>query len=154
MRDATKAQEMSRRGISTGFVGVESRIQLSSRHEHLPSDTHLLSSGPTHQEYTLSPERLEGEQYHVHTRNWTEEGAEALPPLRPNRRKGDDVEMGSQRLTEYNLSKHNNVRVINVNPMVSNYISPIGQFFLSFFLCIALFFLKLGSCRYRILFER
>lgn len=139
MRDATKAQELSRRGISTGFVGVESRIQLSSRHEHLPSDTHLVSYGLTHQEHPQSPESPERERYHVNTRNWTEEGPEALPPLRPNRRKGDDVELGSQRLTEYNLSKHNNVRVINVNPMVSNYTSPIGQFFLSFFFVIAFF---------------
>ena len=87
------------------------------------------------QEYTHSPESLESGRYHVSNRDHdeTEEGPEALPPLRPNRRKGDDIELGSQKLTEYNLSKHNNVKVRNVNPMVSNYISPIGQFSLSLF---------------------
>jgi hypothetical protein len=39
--------------------------------------------------------------------------------------------LGNQGLTEYNLSKHN-IRVGNVNPMVSNYTSPMGQFFLYF----------------------
>ena len=137
MREATKAHELSRRGVSTGFVGVESRIQLTSKHEHLPSDTYLPTSGSNRQEYTKSPE---AERYHVNTRDSTEEGPEVLPPLRPNRRRGDDVELGTQRLTEYNLFKHND-RVSKVNPMVSNYISPIGQFFLSF---LSLF-LKLRS---------
>jgi len=122
-RDATKAHEMSRRGVSTSFAGIESRIHLSSRQEHLPSDTYLISSGHIQQEYrdTQSSESPES-RYNVNNRNWTEEGSEALPPLRPIRRKGDDVEMG---LTEHNLTKHNSVRVANVNPMVSNYTSPI-----------------------------
>ena len=108
---------------------------MSSRQEHLPSDTYLPMSG---QEYTQSPERSEGERYHVNlnNRDWSEEGPETLPPLRPNRRKGDDLEMGSQGLTEYNLSKHN-ISVRNVNPMVSNYTSPIGQFSLSSFVAFS-----------------
>ena len=143
---------MSRRGISTSFGGVESRIQWSTRQEHLPGDTYLISSEPIQQDYpdtqsTGSPES----RYHVNNRNWTEEESETLPPLRPNRRKGDGIELGTQGLTERNLSKHNNVRVANVNPMVSNYISPIGQFFPFFFFWRI--FLELGSCRYRILFE-
>lgn len=132
---------MSRRGISTGFVGVESRLHLSSRHEHLPNDTYVLSSGPNQEEYAYSVESPES-RYHVNNRNETEEGPEELPPLRPNRRKDNDVELGSLKLTEHNLSKHNGVKVANVNPMVSNYISPIGQLFSVF----SFFFLKLGSC--------
>jgi hypothetical protein len=134
---------LSRRGISTGFVGVESQIQLSSRHEHLPSDTyHLPTSGPIQREYTQSPESFEDRRHHANSQDWTEEGLEGpetLPPLRPNRRKGVDIELGSQGLTEYNLSKHNisvrNVR--NVNPMVSNYFSPIGLFLSFFFIAFS-----------------
>jgi hypothetical protein len=114
---------------------------MSSRNEYLPSDTHLLSSGtiPPQKEYTQILERSEGGRNHTNKRDWTEEEPEALPPLRPNRKKGDDLELGSQRLTEFNLSKHN-IRVrSNVNPMVSNYTSPIGQFFL-FFFCATFFF--------------
>ncbi|TEB37614.1 hypothetical protein FA13DRAFT_1726725 [Coprinellus micaceus] len=62
-------------------------------------------------------------------KKWDEDlkGAEALPPLRPNRRRGEDVEMGgvgSVGLTETNLSMHN-LHYRNVNPMVSNFTSPI-----------------------------
>ena len=133
---------MSRRGMSTGFVGVESRIHLSSRQEHFPNDTYITSSGPIQPEYAQGAESPES-QYHINNRNWTEEGSEALPPLRPNRRKGEDIESGSQKLTEYNLSKHNNVA--KVNPMVSNYTSPIGQFLCVFFWRL-FFFLKLEHC--------
>ena len=122
---------MSRRGISTGFLGVESRIQMTSRNEYFPNDTYPISSGPTQEEFTQNKESSEN-RYHVNNRKWSEDEPETLPPLKPNRRKGDDVELGSQKLTERNLSKHNLNRVANVNPMVSNYISPIGQLFLFF----------------------
>lgn len=123
---------MSRRAASTGFVGVESQIHLSSRHEHYPNDNYITSSGAIPEEYAQGAEGPEGGRYHVNNRNWSEEESEAFPPLRPNRRKGDDVELGSQRLTEFNLSKHNTSRISKINPMVTNYTSPIGQF-LSFF---------------------
>jgi hypothetical protein len=52
-----------------------------------------------------------------------------LPAMRPNRRRGEDVEMGGiAGLTETNLLKHNS-RMSNVNPMVHNFISPIGMFY-------------------------
>jgi hypothetical protein len=95
-------------------------MNLSSRQEHSSGDRYIFSSsGPNQQEFAQSLESPE-------SRDWDDEG---LPPLQPNRRKGEDVEMGTQSLTEHNLSKHNNVRLANVNPMVFNYISPIGQFF-------------------------
>jgi hypothetical protein len=53
-------------------------------------------------------------------------------------------------LTENNLSKHT-LRVGNVNPMVSNYTSPISQ---SLFCSFLLLLLKPASCRYYILSER
>lgn len=138
---------MSRRGISTGFLGVESRIQMTSRNEYFPNDTYPISSGPTQEEFTQNKESSEN-RYHVNNRKWSEDEPETLPPLKPNRRKGDDVELGSQKLTERNLSKHNLNRVANVNPMVSNYISPIGYFF---------FFVTFSETeilhRYRIVFK-
>jgi len=50
------------------------------------------------------------------------------PALRPNRRRGNDVEMGGfSGLTENNLSQHN-LRPGNINPMVHNFTSPIDLY--------------------------
>jgi len=55
-----------------------------------------------------------------------------LPAMRPNRRRGEDVEMGGiAGLTETNLLKHNS-RMSNVNPMVHNFTSPIGMSYTMF----------------------
>ena len=66
--------------------------------------------------------------------SWDEEGrdvAAELPPIKPNRKKGGqdiDIEMaGVGSLTETNLSVHN-LRFSNVNPIISNFRSPIGEF--------------------------
>ncbi|KAG6827285.1 hypothetical protein H0H92_012494 [Tricholoma furcatifolium] len=49
-----------------------------------------------------------------------------LPPLRPNRRKGTDVELGGiDYMTEENVSKLNPKPSTNVNHMVHNFTSPI-----------------------------
>ena len=51
-----------------------------------------------------------------------------LPPIRPNRRKGNnEVQLGGidRRLTENNLSKHN-LKASNVNPLLHNFTSPIN----------------------------
>ncbi|KAJ7033463.1 hypothetical protein C8F04DRAFT_1104815 [Mycena alexandri] len=51
-----------------------------------------------------------------------------LPIMRPNRRRGEDVEMGGfTGLTEGNLSQHN-LRPGNLNPLVHNFTSPIDLF--------------------------
>jgi len=51
--------------------------------------------------------------------------AAPLPPIRPNRRRGTEVELGGfEKLTETNLSVHN-LRLSNVNPLVHNFTSPI-----------------------------
>jgi len=127
-RDAAKEHKLSRRGTSAGFSGVGSQMQMSSRHEHLANDSYLLTSSPIKRDIALSSEGPEGGRYGADSQDWTEEERynipQKLPPLRPNRRKEYDVELGSPRLTENNLSKHN-VRAGNVNPMVSNYTSPI-----------------------------
>ncbi|THV02221.1 hypothetical protein K435DRAFT_836570 [Dendrothele bispora CBS 962.96] len=50
-----------------------------------------------------------------------------LPPLRPNRRTGDDVELGGiGNLTRMNLSRHNKNVSGRVNPVVHTYTSPIN----------------------------
>ncbi|KAF7289231.1 hypothetical protein MIND_01384500 [Mycena indigotica] len=51
-----------------------------------------------------------------------------LPAMRPNRRRGGDIEMGGiDRLTENNLSQHNLRQIPSgkVHPMVHNFTSPI-----------------------------
>ncbi|KIJ95105.1 hypothetical protein K443DRAFT_639687 [Laccaria amethystina LaAM-08-1] len=49
----------------------------------------------------------------------------ALPVMKPNRKRGRDVELGGiEALTETNLSNHN-LRLSNVNPMLQNFTSPI-----------------------------
>lgn len=127
-RDASKERKRSRRENSTGFTGVDSRMQVSSRNEHLTSDSYLLRSEPIKRDYTLSSEGHEnvGRPYHPE-HHWHEEERDLpgiLPPLRPNRKKGNDIELGSEMLTETNLSRHN-LRVGSINPMISNYVSPI-----------------------------
>lgn len=60
---------------------------------------------------------------------WKEEErdvAAPLPPIRPNRRRGTDIELGGfDTLTETNLSVHN-LRMSNVNPLVHGFTSPIN----------------------------
>ena len=60
--------------------------------------------------------------------DWDEEARDFvrqdLPPIRPLRKSRPDVERGSDGLTARNLSKHTR-RVGKVNPMVSNFRSPI-----------------------------
>jgi hypothetical protein len=123
-RDAAKERKLSRKGASTGFTGIESQMQLSSRHEHLATDSYLLTSSPIKRDIALSSE---SGPYQVDIRDLSEEDQDNLPdrvpPLRPNRKRRHDVDLESN-LTENNLSRHN-IRFGNVNPMVSNYTSPI-----------------------------
>ncbi|KAF9443994.1 hypothetical protein P691DRAFT_808025 [Macrolepiota fuliginosa MF-IS2] len=52
--------------------------------------------------------------------------AAPLPPMRPNRRRGTEVELGGiESLTETNLSVHN-LRMSNLNPLVHGFTSPIN----------------------------
>ncbi|KAG5351359.1 hypothetical protein C0989_006875 [Termitomyces sp. Mn162] len=61
---------------------------------------------------------------------WADEEQDALaslPPLRPNRKKGDDIELATiHQMTESNVAKLN-IRTSNVNRMVHNFTSPIGM---------------------------
>lgn len=112
MRDAARERKESRRGISTGF-SVEFQVQSSGQ----CSDAHLVISDSNKRDYSPKTEGGQNE-------DWPEEGSEIQPPLRPNRRQEDDIESGGQRVTVHTLSKHH-MRAVNVNPMVTNYTSPI-----------------------------
>jgi hypothetical protein len=101
----------------------------------------LLTSSPVKQTFqNLSYEQQEDlrtipyihEELNKTKDSWDEEGrdvAASLPPIKPNRKKGGrDIEMaGVGNLTETNLSVHN-LRFSNINPMISNFTSPIGEF--------------------------
>ena len=75
---------------------------------------------------------------------WTE-----LPPIRPNRRKGNDVQLGGfePRLTDQNLGHHNLKPSSNVNPMVHNFTSPISA-------CLVFSFYNLFSYAHTLGFYR
>lgn len=96
-------------------------------------DTYLLTSSPVKQTFSI-----EDSGSHAHTQKsftvplpttqqWDDE-AKPTPrtlPIRPNRRRGEDIELGGHGgLTESNVSLHN-LHYRQVNPMVSNFTSPI-----------------------------
>lgn len=111
---------------------------------HGTSGTYLLASSPVKQNIGLPAESLDGhfdtsprqmEPSFVNSMdkyNWAEEERDvvsnlgSLPPIRPNRRKGQDVELGGvgvDFVLDDNASR--TTRASNLNPMVHNYTSPI-----------------------------
>jgi len=139
-RDAAKERKRSRSLAKSGTIlrsSSHSRIVSSYSERQIQErqtstgkrDSYLLTTSPTkqnlsytgHVEYSLgSPESID--------KPWAdEEGTKSviLPPMRPNRRKGQDVELGGMdMLSETNLSFHNS-RLSNVNPLAQNFRSPI-----------------------------
>lgn len=135
VRDAARERKESRRGISTG-LSVEFQVHTSTH----CSDAHLVTSDSNKRDYCPKTEGgLNGD--------WPEEGPENQPPLRPNRRQ-DDIELEGQRVVVHTLSKHH-LKAVNVNPMVTNYTSPIGLSFFSCLFCSLVWNWHLG--RYRVL---
>jgi len=116
---------------------------MSSYHGHPTSTggrTYLLTASPIKQTFqNLSYEQQEDLRTIPYSHgeldqtkdSWDEERdvAAELPPIKPNRKKGGrDIEMsGVGNLTETNLSVHN-LRLSNVNPFISNFTSPIGEY--------------------------
>ena len=114
-RDAAKERKQSCKANSTGFISIESQSQMPS-------------FSPIKRDFTTDSERG---RFHLESRDWAEDepnSPDVLPPLQPNRKTENDIELGVQRLTVNNVSKHT-IIVGNVNPMISNYTSPIGQYF-------------------------
>ena len=94
--------------------------------------TYLLTSSPV--KTNFGAESFDDDRYRdpsVDNKRWVDDDrngpSHALPPLRPNRRRGQDIELGGMEgaLTESNLSIHN--QYSKVNPAVSNFTSPIGK---------------------------
>ncbi|KAF8171882.1 hypothetical protein BJ912DRAFT_109745 [Pholiota molesta] len=130
-------------GRSTAAADAESvQMQTSSYGGPISTNgggTYLLTSSPVKQNFDLQSldggidDPAMGIPYRSDKNNkWEDERRDipsALPPITPNRKKtGRDIEMGSleriESLTETNLSVHN-LRQSNVNPMISNFKSPI-----------------------------
>jgi hypothetical protein len=143
-RDAAKEKK---RGLSFGrstglHTDIDSLHRHTSNHHGQPistsGGTYLLTSSPIKQTFdNPSYEQQENsrtvpyrhEELNRTNLSWHEERdvAAELPAIKPNRKKGDlDIEMSSgvSSLTEANLSVHN-FRTLNVNPMISNFTSPI-----------------------------
>ncbi|KAF6759993.1 hypothetical protein DFP72DRAFT_92316 [Ephemerocybe angulata] len=136
-------REKRQHGRSNGFQTpdpghIQSLQYADQTNDHAAStvgDQYLLTSSPVKQAFSVqdfdgaSPDTPK--QYPIpleDAKKWEDEGKavpRALPqaPLRPNRRRGQDIELGGG-LTESNLSMHN-LHYRNVNPMVSNFTSPI-----------------------------
>jgi hypothetical protein len=100
--------------------------------------TYLLTSSPIKQPFPLEPESYDGHWENAGMQNanpsdsvdifWHEERDTVpnLPPIRPNRKKGHDVELGGiDFATEPSLSKHDS-RTPNISHMVHNFTSPIN----------------------------
>lgn len=117
---------------------------IAGSHTGLPTTTYLLTSSPVKQDFNLPSQ--DGHSLHSHSPFYAHKSWEyvddnvadlqRLAPIRPNRRVGEDVEMGGidrlsennvYKLTENNVSKHNVYRPSNVNPAVHNFTSPIGM---------------------------
>jgi len=82
------------------------------------NETYLLTSSPVKPNIDLELQDIPYDERHPP--QWQEE-ERVLPADLPPPKKGRKVE-----LTEGNLSVHN-VRMSNVNPMISNFTSPIGR---------------------------
>lgn len=92
----------------------------SHSHSHSHSDSHSHSGGKA--TYLLEQNVYELQ----HPNPWDAGDEQKLPPLSPNRRQPDDVEMAVKggRLSERNLRKHDQ-RMSKYNRLVHNYTSPI-----------------------------
>ncbi|KAK0468327.1 uncharacterized protein EV420DRAFT_458591 [Desarmillaria tabescens] len=116
-----------------------SYAQSLTSQNHQLSGTYLLTTSPTKPNFTI-PNRdstlsVEDAQKSPHSlesaSNAWDESPTSLPklePMRPNRRRGSEVELGGidYGLTEANLSKHN-ITTSSLNPIVHTFTSPIDM---------------------------
>lgn len=117
---------------------------MDTHHDQRPvsssGDTYLLTSSPVKREFDL--QSYDGSQHHVIVSPYRPDTQQARPHWADEERdiagelshsisknkNGKDIEMrGFQGLSETNVSKHN-LRRTKVNPMISNYTSPIGEY--------------------------
>ena len=147
-RDATREQKRTKshqgKSTLTNFFATRSdATQSRNTHGQAGGGTYLLTSSPVKQSFPLDMYDTHEEQGTQHadsidSKHWTDNVSPPhLPPIRPNRRKGETVEHGGIdfKLTEANLSQHNlgvsPSNATNLHPMVHNFTSPIGLDFFS-----------------------
>jgi hypothetical protein len=146
-RDATREQKRtkSQQGKSTltNLFATRSDVTQSRNTHGQTGGTYLLTSSPVKQSFPLDMYDTHEEQGtfradSIDSKHWTDNVSPPhLPPIRPNRRHGETVELGGIdfKLTEANLSQHNlgvpPSSASNLHPMLHNFTSPIGLNFLS-----------------------
>ncbi|KJA28832.1 hypothetical protein HYPSUDRAFT_128746 [Hypholoma sublateritium FD-334 SS-4] len=132
--EARERRRTKSMGNSTGAADAESIHRQTSSY----GGTYLLTASPIKKPYDLQSmdDINDTIPYQAAKDTWDEDESRdipaELPPMVPNRRKlGRDIEMARvESLTETNLSMHN-FRESNVNPMISNFTSPIGKTIIS-----------------------
>jgi hypothetical protein len=99
--------------------------------------TYLLTSSPIKQDFPSEVYDIHARESSRHagsvdSKHWTDDERSlsripSLPPIRPNRRRGEDVELGGIdfKLTEESLSRLH-LGPSNLHPMVHTFTSPIG----------------------------
>ena len=143
-RDAAREQKRSRflpgKSTLTDLFATRSDATRSrNTHGQAGGGTYLLTSSPVKQNFPLDIYDTREEQ-RIHgadstdSKHWIDSEHNVslpdLPPIRPNRRRGETVEHGGIdfKLTESNLFHHNSStsHLSNIHPMVHNFTSPIG----------------------------
>jgi hypothetical protein len=129
-KDAARASRRNRSygGHPTSSFAPEVEMRYSQYTDNGTPSGQLLSSSK--QRYSFPPSQDVRNSLDV--KEWPYEGdvpeMHLQPALRPNRRRGEDIEMGGLTgLTEGNLSQHNLQRngTGKLNPLVHNFTSPI-----------------------------
>jgi hypothetical protein len=145
-RDAAREQKRSRSlpAINTlnSLFGTRTDMSQSrNAHGQASGGTYLLTSSPVKQSIPLDMYDAREEQQEqriqragsTDSKHWPDNEQNLshlprLPPIRPNRKRGESVEHGGIefKLTEANVSQHN-LGSSTVHPMIHNFTSPIGS---------------------------
>ncbi|KAH9485623.1 hypothetical protein JR316_0002533 [Psilocybe cubensis] len=136
-RDAAKERKRTRSaGYSASAADMDSLHRQPTTFQNnqvSTGGTYLLTSSPVKQTLSLDGHHDQSNDiaFHIGHNTWDNFDEErdipaALPAMKPLRKKqGHDIEMSTvDTLSESNLSAHN-LRVSGVNPMISNFRSPI-----------------------------
>lgn len=138
-RDAARERKRTRSlGTLNSLFGTRTDMGQARNTSPQAGGTYLLTSSPVKQKFPSDIYDISEEQRIQHAdstdsiRHWIDEERNSphlsqLAPIRPNRRKGEEVELGGIdfKLKEANMSQHS-FGVSNVHPIVHNFTSPIG----------------------------
>lgn len=137
-RDAARERKRTRSlGTLNSLFGTRTDMGQARNTSPQAGGTYLLTSSPVKQKFPSDIYDISEEQRIQHAdstdsiRHWIDEERNSphlshLAPIRPNRRKGEEVELGGIdfKLKEANMSQHS-FGVSNVHPIVHNFTSPI-----------------------------